>query len=138
LPIDLSTRLKTYGWTRDEADAIAASEGAETAVRAVATIVRDAIAGNLAPAAVYPVLSWAVDTVWTGLSSDEASATVTACIPDLLMPTLREAIVAPYYALRLHGLQAFGKLASKLITGDAPVLLGLVDRYFRSGSPAHT
>lgn len=106
-------------------DRIAEVEGVEAAIRAVATIVRDAMGGAGDLDDLSAALSWVRDGS-IGVGSKAVKAGVRACVPSYLTPILVEALVAPIYVVRSQAIYTFGKMGFR---EDLPVLLNAFDRY---------
>jgi hypothetical protein len=120
----LVTYIDRIGET-DAVDAIAEVDGVEAAVRATATIVRDAAEGVGAPNDLSAALTWVRDGS-IGVGSEAVKTAVRACVPRYLKPALIDALIAPVYMVRHQAIYTLGKMAFR---EDLPLLLNVFERY---------
>jgi hypothetical protein len=109
----------------DAVDVIAECEGVEAAVRAAATIVREAMGGAGDTDDLSAALTWIRDGS-IGVGSEVVKAGIRACVPTYLTPTLADALVAPVFLVRSQAIYTFGKMTFR---EDLPFLLNVFERY---------
>jgi hypothetical protein len=93
-------------------------------VRTTASILRDAIHGERI-GEMHAALSWVRDA-GIGVGSEVVQDSVRACFPELLKPTLTEALVAPLVTVRRAAIYTLAKVG---LPGHLAILRGVFERY---------